>query len=297
MTILVSGSTGAIGSQVVAGLCGKGVEVRALARSPDKATFPPGVTVVKGDLLDVDSMRAALTGVTTLFLLNAVAPDELNQALITLNVARAMNIKQYVYFSVLHSDLFVEVPHFASKYAVERAVDHLGLSATVLRPAYFMQNDLALKKALVGPGVYPTPVGTVGLSMIDTRDITEIAVLHLIKREKALGAVQRETVNLVGPENLTGVEVARIWSAALARQVQFVGHDLDAFEKTLRGFAPAWLAYDIRLMFDRFQRDGMIASQSDRARLVEELGHPLRSYRAFATESARQWAASEPSRG
>jgi hypothetical protein len=45
-------------------------------------------------------------------------------------------------------------------------------------------------------------------------------------------------------------------------------------------------------MFNRFQRDGMIASQSDRALLVEELGHPLRSYQAFAAESARQWAVS-----
>jgi uncharacterized protein YbjT (DUF2867 family) len=292
MTILVSGSTGAIGSQVVAGLCGKGVEVRALARTPDKAKLPPEVTVVKGDLLDVDSMRAALMGVTTLFLLNAVAPDELNQALITLNLAREMNVKQYVYFSVMHSDLYVEVPHFASKCAVERAFEHFGLSATVLRPAYFMQNDLGLKSPLLGPGVYPTPIGNVGLSMIDTRDIVEIAVHHLIKREKALRSLERETINLVGPDNLTGVEIARIWSAALQRQIQFAGHDIDAFEKNLRSFAPAWFAYDIRLMFNRFQRDGMIASQSDRAPLVEELGHPLRSYQAFAAESARQWAVS-----
>ena len=43
MTILVIGSTGTIGSEVVAQLAGKGVEVHALARAPEKAKFPDGV--------------------------------------------------------------------------------------------------------------------------------------------------------------------------------------------------------------------------------------------------------------
>jgi len=43
---------------------------------------------VQGDMLDVDSLRSAVSGVSTLFLLNAVVPDEFTQALIALNVAR-----------------------------------------------------------------------------------------------------------------------------------------------------------------------------------------------------------------
>ena len=44
-------------------------EIRCLTRSPEKAAFPSGVTAVKGDLSDIDSVRAALDGVRTLFLL------------------------------------------------------------------------------------------------------------------------------------------------------------------------------------------------------------------------------------
>jgi uncharacterized protein YbjT (DUF2867 family) len=55
---------------------------------PPRPTFPAGVEVAKGDLLDIDALRAAFTGVRTLFLLNAVAGDEFTQALITLNIAR-----------------------------------------------------------------------------------------------------------------------------------------------------------------------------------------------------------------
>jgi uncharacterized protein YbjT (DUF2867 family) len=58
MTILVTGSTGTIGPQVLTQLQGK-ADVRALTRSPEKAQLPAGVTPVKGDLSDMDSVRAA----------------------------------------------------------------------------------------------------------------------------------------------------------------------------------------------------------------------------------------------
>jgi uncharacterized protein YbjT (DUF2867 family) len=60
MAILVTGSTGTIGSQVLTHLEGGGVEVGALTRSPEKAKFPAGVAAVKGDLSDLGSLRSAL---------------------------------------------------------------------------------------------------------------------------------------------------------------------------------------------------------------------------------------------
>ncbi len=104
MTILVTGATGTIGRQVVEQLLKRGADVRALVRDPVKANLPAGVGVVQGDLLDVDSLRRAFAGVSTLFLLNAVVPDEFTQALIALNVAREAGIERIVYLSVIHSD-------------------------------------------------------------------------------------------------------------------------------------------------------------------------------------------------
>src|SRR3712207_6461649 len=105
MTILVTGATGTIGRQVVEQLTKRGADVRALVRDPAKANFPAGVAVVQGDLLDVDSFREAFAGVSTLFLLNAVVPDEFTQALVALNVARKAGVERIVYLSVIHSDL------------------------------------------------------------------------------------------------------------------------------------------------------------------------------------------------
>ena len=116
MTILVTGSTGVIGSRVVANLAAQGADVHALARSPEKARFPGGVTAVKADLMDVEATRKAIAQASTLFLLNAVTPDELTQALLTLSLAREAGVKGIVYLSVFHADLFTDVPHFTGKY-------------------------------------------------------------------------------------------------------------------------------------------------------------------------------------
>ncbi|AUW41273.1 SDR family oxidoreductase [Rhizobium leguminosarum] len=285
MTILVTGATGNVGRQVVEHLVKRGADVRALVRDPSKAEFPAGVSVVQGDFLDVDALRNAMSGVPTLFLLNAVVPDEFTQALIALNVARSAGIERIVYLSVIHADLYVNVPHFAGKFGVERMIEQMGFKATILRPAYFIQNDLTVKDVITGYGAYPMPVGPKGLAMIDVRDIAEIAALELLRREQAAEPLALERINLVGPQTLTGADIAAIWSDVLARPIHYGGDNTEGFEQNLKQFMPAWMAYDMRLMGERFLTDGMLPEAGDVERLTKLLGRPLRSYRAFASET------------
>ncbi|CAH0149727.1 hypothetical protein SRABI112_00658 [Pseudomonas mediterranea] len=56
------------------------------------------------------------------------------------------------------------------------------------------------------------------------------------------------TLELVGPQVLTGASVAKIWSAALGREIAYGGDDVAAFEGQLAAYGPSWLAYDTRLM-------------------------------------------------
>ncbi|MCJ9750388.1 NmrA/HSCARG family protein [Neorhizobium sp. BETTINA12A] len=284
MTILVTGATGNIGRQVVEHLVERGADVRALVRDPSKAVFPAGVSVVQGDFLDIDSLRNAMSGVSTLFLLNAVVPDEFTQALIALNVARSAGVERIVYLSVIHADVYVNVPHFAGKFGVERMIEQMGFKATILRPAYFMQNDLMVKDVITGYGAYTMPIGAKGLAMIDTRDIAEIAALELLRREQAAGPLALDRINLVGPETLTGTDIAAIWSDVLARPISYGGDDTEGFEQNLKQFVPAWMAYDMRLMGERFLTDGMLPEAGDVERLTALLGRPLRRYRDFASE-------------
>ncbi|MER8448943.1 NmrA/HSCARG family protein [Mesorhizobium sp. M1428] len=286
MTILVTGATGNVGRNVVEQLVKRGANVRALVRDPSKADFPAGVDVVQGDLLDVDSLRKAFSGVSTLFLLNAVVADEYTQALVTLAVAREAGIERIVYLSVIHSDLYVNVPHFAGKFGVERMIEQMGLNATILRPAYFMNNDITIKDVVTGYGIYPMPIGAKGVAMIDARDIGEIAAIELIRREQAAAPLPFDRINLVGPDTLTGADVAAIWTDVLGRKIAYPGDDTAGFEQNLRQFMPSWMALDMRLMAERFLTDGVVPDAGDVDRLTALLGRPLRSYRDYAAAIA-----------
>jgi uncharacterized protein YbjT (DUF2867 family) len=161
----------------------------------------------------------------------------------------------------------------------------MGFKATILRPAYFIQNDLTVKDVITGYGAYPMPIGPKGLAMIDVRDIAEIAALELLRREQAAEPLALDRINLVGPQTLTGTDIAAIWSDVLARPIHYGGDNTEGFEQNLKQFMPGWMAYDMRLMGERFLTDGMLPAAGDVERLTALLGRPLRSYRAFAAET------------
>ncbi|SOB79112.1 Uncharacterized conserved protein YbjT, contains NAD(P)-binding and DUF2867 domains [Sphingomonas guangdongensis] len=286
MTILVIGATGRVGRHVVDQLVSRDAAVRVLTRDPAKASFPAGVEVAQGELLDIDAVRSALAGVRTLFLLNAVTGDEFTQALITLNLAREAGIERVVYLSVFEADLAVNVPHFAVKYGAERMLEAMGFSVTILRPTYFIDNEVMVKDVILNHGVYPMPIGGKGVAMVDARDIAEVAAIELMRRDAADAALPTETINVVGPDTLTGDAVAAIWSEVLGRPIAYGGDDPSGFEANMATFMPKWTAYEMRLMAERYVSDGMIPEDGDRERLTALLGRPLHSYREMAARIA-----------
>ncbi|MGX4768624.1 SDR family oxidoreductase [Bradyrhizobium guangdongense] len=286
MTILVIGATGRVGRHVVEQLVKRDAKVRVLTRDPAKADVPAGVEIAKGDLLDIEALRAAFSGVRTLFLLNAVTGDEFTQAIITLNIAREAGVERVVYQSVFDADGAVNVPHFAVKSGAERMLARMGFSATILRPSYFIDNELMIKDVILNHGVYPMPIGSKGVAMVDARDIAEVAAIELIRRDSASEKLPVETINLVGPDTLTGPGVAKIWSDLLGRPIVYGGDDPSGFEQSMARFLPKWTAYEMRLMAERYVTDGMIPEAGDVERLTGMLGRPLHSYRDFAAQIA-----------
>ena len=285
MRILVTGGTGKVGSEVIKALVKRNVSVRALVRKQEASTtMPEGIEVSLGDLLDPVAVRKALDGVDKLYLLNAVVPDELTQGLIAYDLAKRLKLKQIVYHSVFKVEEFKDVPHFAAKLAIENALREFNLPFTIIRPNYFFQNDVSLKDALMNAGMYPMPLGTPGVSAVDTRDIAEAAAIALTS-DGHLG----KTYNLNGPENLSGKKIASIWSGLLGKEIGYPGEDLDSFEEQTRKSAPSWSAFDIRMMFQGYLERGFVAENGDVATLTKLLGHPPRRYENFAKETLEAW--------
>jgi uncharacterized protein YbjT (DUF2867 family) len=285
MKILVTGGTGKVGSEVIKALIKRNASVRALVRKQEASTtMPEGIEVSLGDLLDPVALRAALDGVDKLYLLNAVVADELTQGLIAYDLAKKLKLKQIVYHSVFKVEEFKDVPHFAAKLAIESALREFDLPFTIIRPNYFFQNDLSLKDALLKTGMYPMPLGTPGVSAVDTRDIAEAAAIALTS-DGHLG----KTYNLNGPEILSGKKIASIWSGLLGKEIRYPGEDMDSFEEQMRKTAPSWSAFDIRMMFQGYLERGFVAEDGDIETLTNLLGHPPRRYQDFAKETVEQW--------
>ena len=282
MKILVTGGTGTVGSKVIDELVKRGANVRALIRGKEASTkIPEGVETFMGDLLDPVSVHKALQNVDKLYLLNAVVPDELTQGLIAVDLARRLKLEHIVYHSVFKAEAFKEVPHFASKFVIESALRELNLPFTIIRPSYFFQNDLALKDVITRTGVYPMPLGEVGISTVDVRDIAEVTAIALTGSGH-LG----KTYNLVGPDTLSGKKAASIWGKLLGKEVRYGGHDMEVYEEQMRKMVPAWAAFDFRTMFQGFVERGFTADQSDLETVTKLLGRPPRRYEDFAMEAA-----------
>ena len=283
MKVLVLGGTGTVGSQVAKELLQREVEVDILTRDPGRPVAA-GARAVAGDLLDPATIRSAFKGVDGVFLLNAVSTTECHEGLMAVNGAMLADVARLVYLSVPALDQAPHLPHFGSKVGIEAAVRASGLRWTILRPNNFYQNDYWFKQALIEHGVYPQPIGGMGISRVDVRDIAEAAAICLTQEGH-----DWETYELAGPEALTGEATAAIWAEALGRPVSYAGDDLDAWEQQMSTFLPVWMAFDFRRMYEYFQREGFTASEATLARQSDLIGHRPRAFADFARETAALW--------
>lgn len=285
MTILVVGGTGTVGSQVVRELRARNAVVRVLTRNADKAKgLPGGAEGVIGDLLDPGTVRSVFKGIDSVFMLLAVSATETHEGLMAVNGMRMSGVKHIAYMSVHNLEQALHLPHFGSKLPVEAALKASGIPYTILRPNNFFQNDYWLRDAMTKNGIYPQPIGDVGLSRVDIRDIAEAAAIVLMTPGH-----EGQTYNLVGPDVHTGKSTAEVWGRALGKTISYGGNNLDAWEEQSLQSLPAWMVFDFRLMYSFFQEKGLKASRSDVEHLTRLLGHSPRSFEDFAIETARVW--------
>src|SRR5258707_324858 len=183
LTVVVTGATGQQGGAVVKNLLERGHEVRAVTRSPDSAKgrvlANTGVTLVRASVEDSAALAKALEGATSFFAMTTPfeggPQTETRQGISAADAARAAGV-HLVFSSVGSANRQTGVPHFDSKYKVEEHIAKIGVRATVLAPAYFMEN-LYFGKEELAKGIYATPLSpTRGLAEVAVADIGAVAV-------------------------------------------------------------------------------------------------------------------------
>ncbi len=282
--ILVIGGTGTVGSATVRELLRRGAEVSVMTRSAEKArALPAGVTGVVGSMQQPESLPAVFQGIEKLFLITPLDRDEMQQGIDAVDAAVAAGVNYVVYLSVHQADTALEIPHFVSKLPVEGVIKASGVPYTILRPNNFFQNDLGMKDAILA-GFYPQPMGRVGSHRVDVRDIAEAAAIALT--EAGHGG---QTYSVVGPEAWDTERTEAVYSRLLGRRVQCAGEDLHAWATQARAFVPAWMVRDLVIMYDHFQRDGLLATPGEIETITRVLGHSPRRYEEFVRETLAGW--------
>ncbi len=285
MRVLVTGGTGNVGGRVVRDLAEQGVDVLVMTRSPDgKPELPTGASYVAGDLEDRDSVIRAMTEADRVYLLTPLHPDETQLGRDAVWAAADARVEHVVFQSIHRAVEAMHVPHFASKVSIADELARSGVPYSIVAPNSFFQNDMGLLGPITQVGVYPLPVGPVGISHVDCDDIAAAAVKCLLG-----SGHEGKTYPVVGPAAHTGDQVAEVWAEALGRPVIYVGDNLDAFEHGALEMMPSWLASDLRTMFAHFIEHGWIATDAEIAELTALLGRPTRSYENWVAEIAKDW--------
>jgi len=112
---------------------------RASALGPARCVAKSRVAI--GDLTDPPAIEAAFKAVEKMFLLNAVNARA-DAGLVAFGVARRTGIRRVIYFSIFRVNQFRNFPHFAAKVGVESALRNCGVPLTVIRAAYWFQNEI-----------------------------------------------------------------------------------------------------------------------------------------------------------
>jgi uncharacterized protein YbjT (DUF2867 family) len=225
-SIIVSGSTGQQGGAVVdALLSGEFGEFDVYGLTRDAGSEAAerlerrGVTIVEGDMTDLDSLVDAFAGmdyvfgVTTFFEVGGDAERQQGHNLVA--AAEQTDIDYLVFSSVGSADADTGLEHFESKADTERLLADSDLQWTVLRPVFFMQN-LGMSLEAIENGSLPLALAEdVPLAMIDAGDIGRAAAAAFADPESFVG----ETITLAGDE-LTLAETAAVLSEYTGRDVE-----------------------------------------------------------------------------
>jgi uncharacterized protein YbjT (DUF2867 family) len=282
MTILVIGATGNVGRPTVAGLLAKGESVRALSRSEDNlAKLPDGVDGIIGDLETGSGLDGACAGVDKLFLITSNGETEAARGLNAVKAAAAAGVKHIVFLSVGNPNKEPAIPHYRAKLPIEEAIRNSGAEYTFLRPNFFMQTDLSVIPVIKEHGVYAMPIGSIGNNRVDTRDIADCAV-RVLTEDGHAGA----DYFLHGPDTINGPRAAEVYAQHFGREVHYGGDDVDAWGKPVEAFLPPWLLDSLKKMFLGQQLHGGVADADAVAASRDAVGHPLRTFDAFAGELA-----------
>lgn len=271
--ILVTGSTGTVGSRLVRELVSRGQSVRAFARSGDRFRFDSRVEIAVGDFADKESLRKALDGVSKLYLLSPGLGVEENESN-ALEAAKAAGIELLVKHSVSGAQYKVsDIPRWHR--ASEERIEASGIPYVFLRPGAFDSNALYWADTIKSHDTVYSNLADTALPVIDPDDIAAVAAVVLTTQGHVGKAYE-----LSGPETITTQQQVDTIGSLLGRPLKYVAVPDDAARQSMLGMGMPPIYVEAMIGLTQTLRNfGRIEPTTD---VQTILGRSARTFRQWA---------------
>jgi uncharacterized protein YbjT (DUF2867 family) len=220
------------------------------------------------------AIKKALEGAASLFAMTVPSGGtdaEIRQGIAAADAAKAAGV-HLVFTSVGSANRQTGIPHFDSKYEVEKHIAKVGVRATILAPVAFMENLYFIREQ-IAKGIYAS-----ALAQVAVADIGAVAVRVL----EDAGPFTGKRFDLASDE-LTGNDALAILSRVTGRPFSYYQVPLDVIRQRM--------GEDAVRMYEWFDRVGFAV---DRAALRREF--PDVAFHDFESwAKTRDWNALLPS--
>ncbi len=251
--ILITGATGNIGRELTKILIKKEVSFRAMVRNAkDGELFKEAknVEIAVADFDKPETIFPALENIERAFLLTPSSENAENQQKNFVEEAKRGGVKHIVKQSQWAANENSNVRFLRYHAAVEKAIENSGIDYTFLRPNLFMQNFLSFADLIKGEGKFYADAGNCKISIVDVRDIAEVAAAALTETGHA-----GKIYDITGPEALTHYEIAQKLSDALGKKIEYVDTPPDMMRELVINFGiPEWQAEGLTEDFAHYRR-------------------------------------------
>ncbi len=281
-TILVTGATGNVGSQVVQQLIASGITPRVAVRSINKAESlkKAGAEPVEMDLDRPETVQPAFAGADKVFLVSPFVPNMVELTAILIEAAKQAKVRQIVKLSAL-AQPGIALSKWHEK--MEKAIASSGIPYTFLRPNGFMQNfATAMAETIKADNAFYLDAGEGKVSFVDTRDIASVAVAAL-----TTSGHEGQAYTITGSEALSHAQAAAILSQVLGRTINYVDVPEDAVRQGMQGAGMPDSIVNALLELYASYKAGQAATVSP---VVEQVtGKQPISFEQFVKDYAEVW--------
>jgi uncharacterized protein YbjT (DUF2867 family) len=245
-TILVTGATGTVGSEVVNQLSNikSDFKIKAAVRSVENAkkVKGDGIEVIQADYNKPETLRETLRDIDRLFIVPPESPNAIEQASNVIDEVKKSEIKHVVKLSALGADVESIVSSLRLHRQTEKIIEEAGIPFTFLRPAEFMQNFVNWYGPTIrSDNAFYLPAGNPKVSFVDVRDIAAVAVKVLT--DDGNGRHKGKVYTITGPEILSYHQAAEILSEATGKKIRYINVPEEEYRQEMKdsGIGDWWI--------------------------------------------------------